>query len=265
MEQLKMVKPIKELVSGKLRAGVYRSRQEMGAAAASFVTDTLEALLEQKEEVRIVVGSAPSQDEFFEELTKPENRERIDWRRVVVFHMDEYVGLSATHEQSFRKYQQDHFLKFVSVKAFHEIHGEALDREAECDRLNALLAEKGIDLVCLGFGENGHLAFNDPPAQFEDPKWAKIVELDQTCRQQQVNDGCFSRIEDVPTHAITLTLRVFARADCLSGVIPSETKAAAVAAAIQGPIGSHCPATLCRIHPNVQLFLEPKSASKLRL
>lgn len=257
-------KPIKELVNGKLKAGVYKSRQEMGAAAAAFVTEELETLLKQKDEVRIVVGSAPSQDEFFEELTKPENSHRVDWSKVEVFHMDEYIGLAATHEQSFRKYQQDHFLKFVSVKTFHEIHGEYTDRDAECERLNQLLGEKPIDLVCLGFGENGHLAFNDPPARFDEPQWAKVVELDQACRQQQVNDGCFACIEEVPTHAITLSLRVFASAGCLSGVIPSQTKADAVAAAIQGPIGQHCPATLCRLHPKVQLFLEPASASKLK-
>lgn len=260
-----MVLPIKELHSGKLKVGVFPSRGEMGAAAAAFVTGYLETLLAEKDEVRIVVGSAPSQDEFFAALTQPENSERIDWTRVVVFHMDEYVGLSATHEQSFRKYQHEHFLKFVSVKAFHEIRGEVEDRDAECARLNDLLAESPIDLVCLGFGENGHLAFNDPPAVFDDPRWAKVVELDQTCRQQQVNDGCFESIEEVPTHAITLSLRVFATAGCLSGVIPAKTKAAAVAAAVQGPIGSHCPATLCRIHPNAQLFLDPDSSSKLSL
>ncbi|EDY85083.1 Glucosamine-6-phosphate isomerase/6-phosphogluconolactonase superfamily [Verrucomicrobiia bacterium DG1235] len=261
-----MNKPIKEVVNGTLKVSVYSTRQEMGAAAAEFVTTYLARLLEEKDEVRIVVGSAPSQDEFFAELVKSENNGRIDWTRVEVFHMDEYVGLRSAHPQSFRKYQKEHFLSHVSVKTFHEIHGEAMDTKVECRRLNALLAEKPIDLVCLGIGENGHLAFNDPPiADFDDPKWAKVVKLDDTCRQQQVNDGCFAALEEVPTHAITLTLKVFKDAACLSGVIPAKTKAAAVAAAVEGEIGTHCPATLCRLHSNARLFLDPNSASELSL
>lgn len=260
------IKPIKELFSGGLRVSVYQNRQQMGSSAAKHVTDYIARLLMQKDEVRIVVGSAPSQDEFFAELTKPDNRKLIDWGRVVVFHMDEYIGLPSSHSQSFRKYQQDHFLSNVSVKSFHGIRGEAGDPIEECCRLERLLMEKPIDLVCLGIGENGHLAFNDPEdADFEDPRLAKIVELDEACRQQQVNDGCFASIEDVPTHAITLSLSVFAKARCLSGVIPAKTKATAVAAAVQGRIGVHCPATLCREHSNARLFLDTDSASKLSL
>ncbi|MDQ8183667.1 6-phosphogluconolactonase [Pelagicoccus sp. SDUM812005] len=259
-----MNKLLKEMDSGKLKLGVYASRRDMGEAAAAYVTSLLEDQLKQKEALRIVVGSAPSQDEFFASLTKPENRDRVDWSRIEVFHMDEYMGLSASHEQSFRRYQQEHFLKFVSVKAFHEIRGECADPEEECARLNQLLAEKPIDLVCLGFGENGHLAFNDPPAPFDEPRWAKLVSLDAACRQQQVNDGCFPNIDAVPTQAISLSMRVFREARFLSGVIPAKTKAKAVAAAVQGPIGEHCPATLCRIHGNARLFLEPDSASLLK-
>ncbi|MBD5777883.1 6-phosphogluconolactonase [Pelagicoccus sp. NFK12] len=258
-------KPIKEVKSGSLKVGVYPSRPGMGGAAAAYVTDTLESLLKTKEEVRIVVGSAPSQDEFFAALTSAANRDKVDWGRVVVFHMDEYIGLSASHDQSFRNYQYEHFLKHVSVKAFHEIRGETPDAKAECERLNGLLGEAPIDLVCLGFGENGHLAFNDPPADFSEQQWAKVVQLDQTCRQQQVNDGCFASIDEVPTHAITLTLKVFSTAGVLSGVIPAKTKAAAVKAAVEGPIGGHCPATLCRQHPNARLFLDLDSASLLKL
>lgn len=261
-----VIKPIKELLSGRLKVEVFSTRQQMGGAAAKFVTDYIVQLQQEQDEVRIVVGSAPSQDEFFAELTKPENRDRIAWNRVVVFHMDEYLGLPSSHPQSFSKYQRDHFISNVSVKSFHEIQGEALDSIEECRRLEGLLEENPIDLVCLGIGENGHLAFNDPAvANFKDPRLAKIVELDEACRQQQVNDGCFASIEDVPTHAITLTLTVFSKAKCLSGVIPAKTKAAAVAAAVQGRIGTHCPATLCRQHPNARLFLDTDSASKLSL
>ncbi|NNE34860.1 MAG: glucosamine-6-phosphate isomerase, partial [Rhodothermales bacterium] len=174
-----------------LAVGVYASRKEMGQAAAGYVAEHLRQLQLSQDEVRIVVGSAPSQDEFFASLTAPPFADLVDWQSVVVFHMDEYVGLEADDARNFRAYQREHFLSKVNVKAFHSIRGEVRDVEAECLRLTNLLKEKPIDLVCLGIGENGHLAFNDPPADFDDSAWVKVVELDTTCRQQQVNDGCF--------------------------------------------------------------------------
>ena len=178
--------------------------------------------------------------------------------------MDEYVGLASDHPQSFRAYQREHFVSKVSLKAFHEIRGEAIDPEKECQRLSDLLAEKPIDLVCCGIGENGHLAFNDPPvADFDDPKLVKVVAMDEVCRQQQVNDGCFPSIDAVPTHAITLTLKVFADAAKLSCVVPASTKAQAVAVTLNGPISTACPATLMRKHPDARLLLEPDSAALL--
>jgi glucosamine-6-phosphate deaminase len=162
-------------------------------------------------------------------------------------------------------YQENHFVSKVPLKAFHPIEGEAADVEGACERYTRLLAAQPIDLVCLGIGENGHLAFNDPPvADFADPAWVKVVELDDICRQQQVNDGCFPRLDAVPRHAITLTLRVFAEATHLSGVVPAKTKAAAVAAALEGPISTACPATLMRRHRSARLFLEPASAALLQ-
>ncbi len=256
--------PIREFSSDTLRATVFADRQKMGEAAALHVVEYLARLQEGRDEIRIVVGSAPSQDEFFESLTAPPLRDAIDWTKVVVFHMDEYVGLASDHPQSFRAYQREHFVSKVSLKAFHEIRGEAIDPEKECLRLSDLLAEKPIDLMCCGIGENGHLAFNDPPvADFDDPKLVKVVAMDEVCRQQQVNDGCFPSIETVPTHAITLTLKVFADAEKLSCVVPASTKAQAVAATLNGPISTDCPATLMRRHPDARLFLEPDSAALL--
>ncbi len=253
-------KPVRELSSDSLKAAVYANRQAMGKAAALYVIDYLKELQKSRDVIRIVVGSAPSQDEFYEHLSSLS--EDIDWGKVVVFHMDEYVGLSADHPASFRAYQHQHFVSKVPLKAFHEIRGEASDSEAECQRLCALLSEAPIDLACCGIGENGHLAFNDPPvADFEDPVEAKVVELDDICRQQQVNDGCFPSFDAVPTHAITLTLKVFSNAAMLSGVVPASTKAKAVAATLNGPISTDCPASLMRKHPNARLFLEPDSAS----
>ncbi len=255
-------KPVRELSSDSLKAAVYANRQEMGKAAALYVIDYLKELQKSRDEIRIVVGSAPSQDEFYEHLSSLS--EDIDWGKVVVFHMDEYVGLSADHPASFRAYQHQHFVSKVPLKAFHEIRGEASDSEAECQRLCALLSEAPIDLACCGIGENGHLAFNDPPvADFNDPVEAKVVELDDICRQQQVNDGCFPSFDAVPTHAITLTLKVFKNAAMLSGVVPASSKAEAVAATLRGPISTDCPASLMRQHPNARLFLEPDSAKLL--
>jgi glucosamine-6-phosphate deaminase len=256
-------KPLREFYADSLAVAVYGTRRELGEAAGDSVADHLRHLLDRQPEVRIVVGSAPSQDEFFECLTSPANLDTVDWSRVVVFHMDEYVGLPADHPQNFRAYQRDHLLAKTDVKEFHQIHGEVSDIDAECERLTALLIEKPIDLVCLGIGENGHLAFNDPPGDFSDSRWVKVVELDATCRQQQVNDGCFSSLDDVPTKAITLTLRVFQAASKLSGVVPASSKAAAVLATIEGPVSPACPATLMRHHPDARLFLDMESAALL--
>ena len=256
--------PTNEFSADLLRAVVYPNRQDMGRAAAIHVTGYLQQVQAKLDEIRIVVGSAPSQDEFFAHLTAAPQADRIDWSKVVVFHMDEYIGLRSEHPQSFRAYQREHFVTKVPIKAFHEIRGEAADPEEECRRLSALLLEGPIDLVCCGIGENGHLAFNDPAvADFEDPEPVKIVAMDEVCRRQQVNDGCFPTIDAVPTHAITLSLQVFAKAKKLSGVVPAKTKAAAVAATLNGPVSTACPATLMRRHPDARLFLEPDSAALL--
>ncbi len=251
---------IRNYHADKLIAKVYPDRDTMGKAAADYAAELLKRILAEQGEARIVVGSAPSQDEFYGYLSEVP----VDWSKVEVFHMDEYIGLAGDHPQSFRKYQMEHFVGKVGLKAFHPIRGEAENPQSECDRLHGLLGEKPIDLVCLGIGENGHLAFNDPPvADFDDSVYAKIVELDEICRQQQVNDGCFPDFDSVPAQAITLTLRVFREARHLSGVVPAPTKAEAVKATLTGPIGTACPATLMRKHPSARLHLEPDSATLL--
>lgn len=255
--------PVYRLSVDDLRAEIYATRDAMGRAAALYVASVLKELQKERAEIRIVVGSAPSQDEFFAHLASSPIRDGVDWSKVVVFHMDEYVGLAADHPQSFRRYQEEHFISKVPLKAFHGIRGEATDAREECRRISELLAQAPIDLVCLGVGENGHLAFNDPPADFEETPWVKIVELDSVCRQQQVNDGCFTDLAAVPARAITLSLRVFRTAARLSGVVPAKPKARAISALLQGPISSGCPATLCRRHPNARLFLDQDAASEL--
>jgi glucosamine-6-phosphate deaminase len=237
-------------------------RATMGRAAATHACGVLEKLLAAQPRARVIFACAPSQDEFLENFVRQSRR--LDWSRITVFHMDEYVGLAATHPASFRNYLEAHLLRHVTPGAFHPIGGDAPDATAECRRYAVLLDAAPIDLICLGIGENGHIAFNDPPvASFDDPVSAKIVELDHTCRQQQVNDGCYPTLAAVPTHAISLTIPVFRRAKNLSVVVPGPRKAAAVRAALRDAISTACPATILRQHPAVTLFLDQASASQL--
>jgi glucosamine-6-phosphate deaminase len=183
---------------------------------------------------------------------------------VTIFHLDEYVGIPETHAASFRNYQQRVLLAHVTPAVFHGIRGEAADPEAECARYSALLAEAPIDLVCLGIGENGHIAFNDPPvANFADPLKVKVVELDEACRRQQVNDECFPAFDSVPQKAITLTCPMIMSGRVLVCVVPGTRKAGAVAAALQGPISTSCPASILRTHPSATLFLDHESSAKI--
>jgi glucosamine-6-phosphate deaminase len=237
-------------------------RAAMGRAAARHAGGLLEKILAAQSRARVIFACAPSQDEFLENFVT--DARGLDWSRVTVFHMDEYVGLAATHPASFRSYLRTHLLRFLTPGEFHPIGGDAPDAAAECRRYAALLDAAPIDLICLGIGENGHLAFNDPPvANFDDPVSAKIVELDPACRQQQVNDGCFPTLAAVPMHAISLTIPVFRCAKNLSVVVPGPRKAAAVRATLRDPITTACPATILRQHPAATLFLDRDSAAQL--
>jgi glucosamine-6-phosphate deaminase len=245
------------------RLSVHTDRPSLGRAAAEHVVTLLSDLIAQKGAARVVFACAPSQDQFLESLLSVA-QDRIDWSKVTGFHMDEYVGLPRDHHASFRNYLKNHFLSKVYLKEFHAIGGEAMDPNAECVRYASLLDAAPIDLICLGIGENGHLAFNDPPvADFDDPVSTKVVELDTICRQQQVNDGCFARLDDVPRHAITLTIPVFRRAAYLSVVVPGERKATAVLGTYSDAVSTSCPSTILRTHANATLFVDKSAASKL--
>ena len=247
-----------------LHVNLYADRIAMGRAAAALVHPYLKACVEARGQARIILSSAPSQDDFYTALADLAEREPAVWRAITVFHMDDYVGLTPDHAQSFSRYLQEHFFHRVCVAAFHPIRGDAPDAVAEARRYAALLDEAPIDFIGLGIGENGHIAFNDPPvADFNDPVSVKVVEMDLICRQQQVNDGCFPTIAAVPRQAISITLPVFARAGLLSCHVPTVRKAAAVRATLLGPIGTACPATLLRRHPRAMLHLDPAAASLL--
>lgn len=259
-----MSNPTLTPIPGAPRLSIHADRPAMGRAAAEHVVALLESILATQGTARVIFACAPSQDQFLEALIRLSDS-RIDWSRVTAFHMDEYVGLTAAHPASFRSYLQKNLLAKVSVARFHPIAGEASDAAGECARYAALIEEAPIDLICLGIGENGHLAFNDPPvADFGDAVSAKVVELDSACREQQVHDGCFPRIEDVPRHAITLTLPVFLRARHLSVVVPGERKAEAVQRSVQGPITTECPGSLLQTREDVTLFVDQASAARLQ-
>lgn len=227
----------------------------MGEAAGKAVEQNIVSLLESQEEVRMIFAAAPSQNDLLHYLR---NSTAIAWNRVVAFHMDEYMGLRAGATQLFSSYLKEHLFAHVSLKQAHFIDGNG--GAAEAERYAHLLAEKPVDMVCLGIGENGHIAFNDPPvADFNDPEVVKEVALDQPCRQQQVNDGCFASLGQVPTHALTVTIPALMAAKSLYCVVPGKTKAQAVATTLLGPVDTSCPASILRTHPQSTLFLDADS------
>lgn len=251
---------ISEYTFDRLRAIVYEDRNSLGKAAAIYVADIINNLLVEQDEIRIVFAAAPSQNEFLEELIT----KNIDWKSIIAFHMDEYVGLNAGADELFGTYLRRNIFDKVNFKQVHFINPIYYDLDSECARYSRLLSERTIDIVCMGIGENGHLAFNDPPvADFNDPKSVKVVGLDNACRTQQVNDGCFKKMDDVPTHAITLTIPTLISAKFLSVVVPGKTKATAVKNTLMGKITTECPSTILRMRDNAVLFLDKDSAKKI--
>lgn len=240
---------------------VFNDREEMGAYSASIAAKKIIDVLNKKDEVRIIFASAPSQNEFMKHLTAVEE---IDWSRVVGFHMDEYIGLPKDSDQWFKSYIETHLLAKVTMKKFHFIDGTK-DPKEMMEEYESLLSEKPIDLVCLGVGENGHIAFNDPPvADFNDPFPIKKVELDQFSRQQQVNDGCFKTLAEVPTHALTLTIPTLLRGDMMVCTVPGATKRSAIRKVLNDPISTDCPATILRTHGNAYLVTDKNAYGDLQ-
>lgn len=249
----------------RLVVEVHATRQALGLAAARAAAAFLRDTIATRGEARVIFACAPSQDEFLACLVDPSQTGiEVKWPAVTAFHMDDYVGLPAAHPQSFRSYLQTHLLSRVKLGRFHAIEAESPDLKAMCARYESLLSERPIDLICMGIGENGHIAFNDPGvAEFEDQRLVKQVQLDRKCRQQQVNDGCFPAIEAVPESAVSLTVPVFRRARRLSIHVPGSRKADAVAAALTGEITPECPASILRLHPNAVLYIDVDSARTL--
>lgn len=253
--------PIRSFDVEQLHIQLYASRDEMGQAAAFDVAERIRQLLREQGWVRIVFAAAPSQNEFLAALGIAPG---IDWGRVEAFHMDEYIGLADDAPQRFGNFLRGRLFERVKPGRVEYIDGSTVDAEAECARYARLLAERPVDIVCAGIGENGHLAFNDPPvADFNDPKMVKVVTLDEVCRMQQVHDGAFASIEEVPRAAISLTIPALMAARCIYCIVPGPTKTVAVRKTLKDPISTACPATILRRHPHAVLYLDRDSAAQV--
>lgn len=243
---------------GQLNVCMFPDRNAMGQYAAQEAAEFLRKIVAEKDEVNLIFAAAPSQSEFLAALCAAEG---IDWGKVNAFHMDEYVGLPVGSEGSFTNFLNQAVFDQLPFKAVYRLNGAAPDPQQECERYTALLKAHPIDAVFMGVGENGHIAFNDPPvANFNDPATVKIVELDDICRTQQVHDGCFPTFDDVPTHAFTLTCPTLFSGGRLFCMVPAPTKAAAIKQMLLGEIETACPASILRTHPNATLYLDADSA-----
>lgn len=247
---------------GELDVSVHESGVALGAAAARDAAEVIKAAIQERGSARVLLATGNSQLDF---LTALRETSGIDWDKVDLFHLDEYIGLDSSHPASFRRYLHQHFVDHVKPRSFNEIDGNTGNPEEECERYAALLEQVRADLSCIGIGENGHLAFNDPPyADFEDSKLVKIVELDDISRNQQVGEGHFPDLESVPTHAITLTIPALLDAGRVQVVVPEARKAQAVHDSLYGPITDTCPASILRQNGHAHLYLDPESGGKLK-
>jgi glucosamine-6-phosphate deaminase len=246
---------------GELDVRIHDDVLALARAAAADAADVLRAAIAERGDANVMLATGTSQLVFLAELVTYKD---VDWGRVTAFHMDEYVGLPPTHTASFQRYMRERVAANVPFKEFHYLQGDTGDAEAEARRYADLLRAHPRDLCCCGIGENGHLAFNDPPvADFDDPLDVKIVALEPASRRQQVAEGHFAAIDDVPARAITVTIPALLRARRVLAVVPEERKAAPVKAALEGPISTACPASYLRTQPHATLYLDNESASLL--
>ena len=239
-----------------------KDKLDMAAHAAKMAGDRIREAIKARGEARIIVATGASQFEFLEALVKEPG---IDWTKVTGFHLDEYVGIPATHKASFRGYMRERFVAKTPqpLKVFNEVNGEAADPDVEIERLEQLLRVAPIDVACVGIGENGHLAFNDPPADIDCERAYKVVPLDDKCRDQQVGEGWFATRADVPTHAFSMSMKQILWSKCIVCTCPDARKAEAVKGALEGPVTNMLPSSFMQLHPDCGMFLDPPSASLL--
>lgn len=254
---------IKDFYVDKLHVLIYETRQQMGQAASSYYLQRLKTILDRQPTARAVFAAAHSQDEFLEGIR---NAGKEIFGRVEAFHMDEYIGLPADAPQRFGNFLSNAIFNRAPFKAVHLMDSGGQEGRQECLRYGELIESAPLDIVSLGIGENGHIAFNDPhEARFDDPETVKITTLDEQCRQQQVNDGEFADISLVPRQAMTLTIPTLMSCRCVVGIVPLARKAKAVHDTLYGPITEQCPASILRTHNDATLFLDLGAASALRI
>ena len=253
---------MRSLVKDKLEVKIFPTRSEMGKVSAADFATCVKELLKKKETIRVVFAAAPSQNDFLKEIVKDKS---IDFSRIEAFHMDEYVGLDPDRPQAFGRFLKDRLFglrEFKSVSYLAPI--DPKDPEKTCKEYTAKLNASPIDIVCMGIGENGHIAFNDPAfAFFNDPEDVKVVKLDDVCRMQQVHDGCFATFDDVPKEALTLTIPMLMKAQYHFCMVPAPTKAKAVKRMLEGNVSEECPCTILRTKEGSILYLDADSSALL--
>jgi glucosamine-6-phosphate deaminase len=250
----------KKLNVDSLQISIYDNPLSMGNAAADFVAQNLNDSIRKKGSANLILATGTSQFSFLEALKTKE----IEWQKITVFHLDEYLGISEQHPASFRRYLRERILDEVAPKKIYFLNGDTEDLDKEMNDYSDQLKEHPIDIACIGIGENGHIAFNDPPvADFKDTKWVKLVALDDDCRNQQLGEGWFRNWEEVPKQALTLTIPAIMACKAISCVVPDARKAEAVYNTLYKEISTDFPASILRKHPNTRLFLDQDSASKI--
>ena len=258
---MKKPESMKTAVYGKLPIAVYESNDAMGLAAALDAREIINEAIGERGIANIIIATGNSQLTFLHALR---DLDGIDWSKVNVFHMDEYVGIDPNHKASFPLFLRKHIIDAVKPGAFYPVPGQADDPEQACREYEALLKKYPADMVALGFGENGHIAFNDPPfALFDDPVWVKVIELAEASRRQQVGEGHFGSLDEVPRQAITLTIPALLSPKHMLCIVPESRKAEAVRACLTGPVSESCPGSILREVDNARLYLDPDSAANL--
>lgn len=238
---------------------LFNDANALALAAAEQAAATMRRAIDERDHCRVVVATGASQFPFLEALTKAD----VDWKKVEAFHLDEYVGIPMTHPASFRRMLLERFVEKTGITNYHFVNGDAADLSAAIEEVGRPLTADVIDVAFVGIGENGHIAFNDPPADFETEDPYIVVELDEACRRQQVGEGWFADISQVPTRAISMSVRQILKAGEIVAVVPDARKARAVKLCMEGEVSPMAPSSILRTHPNTTVFLDRNSASML--
>jgi len=243
-----------------MKVDIFESRQELATTAASNAAEIIRQAIADRGHAYIIAATGASQFEFLSALTQTPG---IEWRDTTFFHLDEYVGLPETHPASFRRYLRERIVDQIQPGTFHFIKGDAPDPEAECRRVGKLIAENPIDVAFVGIGENGHLAFNDPPADFETQSPYLVVNLDEACRKQQVGEGWFASIAEVPEQAISMSIQQIMKSTHILCIVPDQRKAKAVRDSLESEVSPMHPASILQRHERTSIYLDKESASLL--